>query len=53
MIASAQSIGISKRALMEEYYPDEIGIIFDEWNAMHGVERVEEKEVDVLEFLQG
>ena len=29
------TIGISKRELLNEYYPDEINAIFDEYNRLH------------------
>lgn len=44
-------LGISKRALLEDYYPDELEEIFAAWSELHGHEREEEREVDVLEFL--
>lgn len=45
-------IGISKRELLTEYYPDEIALIFEEWGEMHGVKREREPEqVGVMEFL--
>lgn len=45
-------IGISKRALLEDYYPGELAIIFAEYNALFsGKEDVEEVRVGALEFL--
>lgn len=47
-------IGIGKRQLMEDYYPDELPAIFEAWGEMHGAEgKVEDEEVDVMEFLGG
>ena len=44
-------IGIGKRQLMEDYYPDELPAIFEAWGEMHGVEgKVETEEVDPLTF---
>jgi len=46
------SIGISKRALMEDYYMDEIGAIMEEWNRLHHPEEsAETQQVDALTFL--
>lgn len=46
-------IGISKRELMEDYYPDELTAIFEAWGDLHGVERDEPPEqVDVETFLK-
>lgn len=47
-------IGISKRELLEDYYPDELPAIFEAWGEMHGVKgEAETEEVDVMEFLGG
>lgn len=35
------TIGISKKELMECYYPDEIPLIFEEYNRIHGGEKEE------------
>lgn len=52
MIAQGLTIGISKRELLEDYYPDEVPLIFEAWGEIHGVEREQEpKEVSVMEFL--
>ncbi|MBR2942735.1 MAG: hypothetical protein IKB82_04980 [Clostridia bacterium] len=46
-------MGISKRALMEDYYPDEIAAIFSAWGYMHGAASPQKEErVDVMEFLK-
>jgi len=47
------SIGISKRELLEDYYPDEVAAIFSAWSDIHGAaqEKPEER-VDVMEFLK-
>ena len=37
---------------MEDYYPDEIALVFEAWGEMHGVETEREPEqVGVMEFL--
>jgi len=53
MIAKALSIGIGKRELLEDYYPDELGYIIEEHNIIHGMgsDDVEEERVGALEFL--
>lgn len=45
-------MGISKRALFEDYYMDEMPEIIRAWNRLHGVED-EEKQVDGVTFLGG
>lgn len=48
----ARSIGIGKRELLEDYYPDELDVLFEEWAIMHGAdERVEEETVSPAAFL--
>ena len=37
MIAQALTVGISKRELLEDYYPDEIPLVFEAWGDIHGV----------------
>ena len=45
-------MGISKRALMEDFYMDEIGAVMQEWNRLHNPEESSTPEdVDVLTFL--
>jgi len=45
-------VGISKRELLCDYYPDEIPAIFEAWGEMHGVEKEGEvEEVDLMTFL--
>lgn len=55
MIAQGLTIGISKRELLEDYYPDELPLIFEAWGKIHGVRREEGEEeperVGVMEFL--
>lgn len=52
MIAQGLTIGISKRELLEDYYPDEVPLIFEAWGEMHGVKAEKEPEqVGVMEFL--
>lgn len=53
MIAAALSIGISKRELLQDYYMDEIGPVFEEWNRLHDPNREETEEVDPMTFLGG
>lgn len=51
MIVCALHMGIGKRELMEDYYPDEIGAIFECYNALHGAKGKDDvQEVDALEF---
>ena len=38
-IAAAESIGISKRALLEDYYFDEFLAVLDAYNEMHNPDR--------------
>ncbi len=46
------SIGISKRALMEDYYMEEIGAVIEEWNRLHNPEEGGPlEEMDALTFL--
>ena len=52
LIASALSIGIGKRELLEDYYMDEIGPVIQAWNALHGAGEQEEQ-VDGAAFLGG
>lgn len=45
-------IGISKRALMEDYYIDEIEAVIRQWNDIRNPDREEEpEEVDAAAFL--
>lgn len=52
LIASALSIGIGKRELLEDYYPDEIGAIIGAWNDLHNPHRATEETetIDPLAF---
>ncbi|MDD3410521.1 MAG: hypothetical protein PHY12_06895 [Eubacteriales bacterium] len=45
LIASALSIGIGKRELLEDYYLDEIGAIMSEWTILHDPDAEEEPEM--------
>ena len=45
------SIGISKRALMEDYYMEEIGAVLEEWNRLHHPQEDEPAQVDAFTFL--
>ena len=52
LIAQGLTIGIAKRALLEDYYHDELEFVFAEYNALHRKgEDVEEERVGALEFL--
>ena len=54
MIAQGLSLGISKRELLEDYYPGELEAIFLEHNILHNPEAyIEEVHVDPLTFLSG
>lgn len=45
-------MGISKRELLCDYYPDELAAVFEVWSEMHGVKREEDAEqVSVRAFL--
>ena len=45
-------LGISKRELMRDYYPDELPLIFEAWAELHGAKKEPEpEEVGVMEFL--
>lgn len=39
MIATALSLGISKRSLLEDYYAGELGAVVAAWNELHGAAR--------------
>ena len=51
LIMQAQSLGIGKRQLLEDYYFDEINILLEEWNILHGAECEWEEEVSPQAFL--
>lgn len=53
MIAAGLSIGIGKRELMEDYYPEELGEIIGQWNELHDPNREEIVEMNAEEFLGG
>ena len=45
-------MGITKRALLEDYYPGELAMLFAEYNIVHSSEEaVEEERVGALAFL--
>lgn len=51
---AALSLGIGKRELLEDYYMDEIGAVFEEWNRMHDPDREQEPEqMDAFNFFGG
>lgn len=52
MIVFGLHIGIGKRELLDDYYPDEIEAIFETYNELHSRKEKEEKveEVDALSF---
>lgn len=43
-------LGISKRALLEDYYPDELAAVFEAWAQLQGT-ATENEHVDTMEFL--
>ena len=43
-------LGIGKRELLEEYYHDELPVLFEVWNELHGGKQEPER-VDVMAFL--
>ncbi|HPR79355.1 MAG TPA: hypothetical protein PLR69_12220, partial [Candidatus Limiplasma sp.] len=51
LIATALTIGISKRELFEDYYPGEVIAVLDEWNAIHGDDGPAEEKMDTESFL--
>lgn len=50
MIVCARHIGISKRELLEDYYYDEIPLIFEKYNDLHNPDKDEEVYIDQLHF---
>ena len=52
LIAQALAMGVSKRALMEEYYIDEWAEVMAQWAALHGSD-APAAEGDVEAFLSG
>ena len=44
-------MGISKRELLGDYYPDELPAIWTAWARLHGVQQEEPEHVSVTEFL--
>ena len=52
-IAIAESVGISKKSLLEDYYFDEFLLVLDAYNDMHNPEKDEDKieEVDADDWL--
>lgn len=53
MIAQGLTVGISKRELLEDYYPDEIHAVFGEYTVLHQVDHDEDVEMSPTEFLGG
>ena len=53
MIACGLSMGIGKRELLEDYYWNELGAVFEEWSALHGASDDEEEHVSAEAFLGG
>ena len=47
------SIGIGKRELLEDYYPDELAAVLFAWAQLHGAKPEEKmpQQTDVMEFL--
>ncbi len=50
MIATALSVGISKRSLLEDYYPGELGAVVAAWNELHGAARRSAEETGPMAF---
>ena len=46
-------MGIGKRELLEDYYWNELGAVFEEWSALHGASDDEEEHVSAEAFLGG
>jgi len=45
-------MGISKRELLSDYYPDELAAVFEAWAALHGLkDGCNEEPVSVTAFL--
>ena len=45
-------MGISKRELLDDYYPDELAAVFEAWCDMHGLSaKGNEEQVSVNAFL--
>lgn len=53
LIASALSMGIGKRELMEDYYLEEISEVISAWNGLHGRGEEAEEEMDAMAFFGG
>lgn len=51
MIALGLCLGVSKRELLEDYYPDELPAVLRALIALRKGERQEEQTDDVMEFL--
>lgn len=45
LIAAGLKIGISKRELLEDYYPDELALVFSEYARLSGPPEEREEEV--------
>lgn len=50
IIATCTKIGISKKELMEDYYPNEIALVMQEYAELNKVESTDEEEVSADEF---
>ena len=52
LIASALCLGIGKRELMQDYYLDEIGLIFEAWGDLHSTDSDKDEDMsdDPLAF---
>ena len=52
LIVQGLAIGIQKRALLTDYYPDELPALFEAYAQLHGAARVEKaEETEVMTFL--
>lgn len=45
-------MGISKRELLNDFYPDELDAIFEEYAIINGAEKIEEEQATPTAFLQ-
>ena len=46
-------MGVSKREMLEDYYPDELAAVFDAWAKLHGAgAQADAEAVSVKAFLE-
>lgn len=46
-------MGVSKRALLEDYYPDELGPLVAAWNRLHGAHDADAEPCAPMAFFGG